>query len=110
MEFLTFNYILTTFLVVISQLVFNYLRTVEIKLMIKNKIKETMVVAFFISITLLFSTYISFKSLLEGDYIIAVFYILSGLYGKYLGLKEYKMNAVYKLFNNCKDEDIDEDI
>ncbi len=93
-----FTYILTIIFVIISQIVFNYLRTIEIKFMIKDMIKETMIVAFFISIALLFSTFISFKALLDGDYLIAVIYIITGLFGKYLGLKEYKMEEMSRFF------------
>jgi len=92
------EYILILLLVIISQVVFNYLRTIEIKFMIKDMIRETMIVAFFISITLLFSMFISIKGLLEGDYIIAIFYVIFGLIGKYLGLIEYKMVWFKKLF------------
>ncbi len=92
------SYFLTVFLVIISQMIFNYLRTIEIKFMIKDMIRETMLVAFFISVTLLFSTYISIKALFEGDYFIAGVYILGGLLGKYLGLKEYKMELMTRFF------------
>jgi len=64
----------------------------------KDMVRETMIVAFFISITLLFSTFISFKALLDGDYVTAAFYIVAGLFGKYLGLKEYKMDVMTRFF------------
>lgn len=92
------NYFFIVFFVIISQIGFNYLRTIEIKFMIKGMIRETMIVSFFITITVLFSTYISFKSLLEGDYFIAIVFILAGLLGKYLGLKEYKMEEMSRFF------------
>jgi hypothetical protein len=92
------NYFLIILFVIVSQIIFNYLRTIEIKFMIKDMIKETMIVSFFISITILTSTFISFKALLEGDYLIAVIFIISGLFGKYLGLKEYKMEWMSRFF------------
>lgn len=80
---------------------FNYLRIIEIEFMIKEMIRETMIVVlfcFFINISLLFFTFINIKVLLEGDYIIAILYITSGLIGKYLGLIEYKMSWFKKFF------------
>lgn len=99
------GYLLILLFVIISQIVFNYLRTIELKFMMKDMIRETMVVAFFISVTLLSSTFISFKALLDGDYFIALIYIIAGLYGKYLGLKEYKMESMAKLFRFKKKVD-----
>ena len=92
------SYILIILFVIISQIAFNYLRTIEIKFIIKDMIREAMIVSFFITITVLFSTFISFKALLEGDYFIAVIFIIAGLLGKYLGLKEYKMEEMVRFF------------
>lgn len=70
----------------------------------KDMIRETLLVSFFISITVLTSTFISFKALLEGDYFIAFIFVVSGLWGKYLGLKEYKMEAMSRFFKFKKNK------
>lgn len=72
-------------------------------------IREAMIVSFFITITVLFSTFISFKALLEGDYFVAVIFIGAGLLGKYLGLKEYKMKEMSRFFTFKKKDKKEED-
>ena len=99
------NYILLVVFVMCSQIIFNYLRTMEIKFIMKGMVKETLIVAFFISITVLSSTYISFKALLDGDYFMAGVFVIFGLIGKYLGMTEYKMKEMKRFFTfkkKCK--------
>ena len=89
--------------VAISQIIFNYLRTVEIKLMIKDKFKETMIVATLISVSWALSTIFTFKQvILEDNYIILLIYLITGLYGKYLGLKEWKLDLIEKFVDRKK--------
>ncbi|CAG7581505.1 MAG: hypothetical protein SLAVMIC_00875 [uncultured marine phage] len=89
--------------VALSQIIFNYLRTIEIKLMIKNKFKETMIVAALISVTWALSTIFTFKKvILDDEILILIIYLITGLYGKYLGLKEWKLHLIEKFVEKKK--------
>lgn len=75
------------FTVFILQVIFNIARSLGVMTTIKQDIFKTVILSIFIQITWLISTFLGINSLLKGDYIIIIFYIIGGAVGTYLSFK-----------------------
>ena len=74
-------------IVLLSQVIFNLLKVLEIKYTYENKIKHLLINTILINSVSLISVYYSLESLLTGDFFITFFYIGGSVLGKWLGMK-----------------------
>lgn len=77
-------------ILLISQIAFSYFRTINTKQNIEGKTKSYLVSSVIIKISVLISTYIGILSIIDGNYLLTIIYVLSGVLGDYLGIKFYK--------------------
>jgi hypothetical protein len=73
--------------VLISQIIFNILKVLEIKYTYQNRIKPLLINSVFINIVSLLSVYYAIDDLLKGNFAIVFFYIVGSVIGKYIGMK-----------------------
>lgn len=71
----------------IAQFSFNILKVLEIRYTMLHDIKKVLINSVFINIALIGSMFISIEALLEGNFVVLLFYIGGALVGKYLGMK-----------------------
>jgi len=89
---------MTYFIIFLSQLLFNFLKVLEIKFTYENKIGKLLINSVLINSVSLISFYYSLDLLLnEGDYIVGLFYISGSVFGKFIAMK-YD-NHIKILFN-----------
>lgn len=74
-------------LLVVSQLVFSFSRTLNVRYTAKEKLVMGVITSTLIKLTWLVSSSIGVKSVLDGDWIICCLYVVSGLVGDYLSFK-----------------------
>ena len=80
--------IITKYLIlIISQIVFSFSRTLNVRYTAKERIAQTLVTGGVIKIAWLVSSAIGINALINQDYITALIYVLSGLIGDYLSFK-----------------------
>lgn len=77
-------------ILVISQLLFSYFRTVNVIHNSKGMILQSLFSGTMVKITWLISTYLGVNSLITKDYIMIFLYLISGILGNYLGLLKNK--------------------
>ena len=75
-----------TALIFISQLAFNILKVLEIRYTMQHNIKMVLINSIFINICLLTSMFASIDALLQGNFIVLLFYVGGALLGKYIGM------------------------
>jgi len=90
------------FLIFIAQFSFNILKVLEIRYTMLHDIKKVLINSIFINIALIASMFISIEALLEGNFIVLVFYTGGALLGKYLGMK-MDIGSPIRNFNKRKD-------
>lgn len=74
-------------IVIISQILFNIFKTLEIKYTYENKINKVMINSIYLNLVSLVSTYYAINDLLKGNIIIILFYIFGSVLGKWFGMK-----------------------
>ena len=74
-------------MVIISQLLFSFMRVLNIKYITNGNIKMTLLTSFMIKKTALIGIYFSITSLINLDYKITIVYLISGITGEYIALK-----------------------
>lgn len=74
-------------IVFISQLIFGFVRNLNTTYVSRRNVKASMITGFFVKTTWIIATYLGISSLIDGDYIITVFYLLGGIVGDYLSFK-----------------------
>jgi hypothetical protein len=75
----------------ILQIVYNIFKVEEIKYSYENRTSKLVINSILLNITALCTSFLSIKLMLEGDYIIALIYIVGSAIGKWI--------ATTKLFN-----------
>jgi hypothetical protein len=79
---------MTYFIIFLSQLLFNFLKVLEIKFTYENKVGKLLINSVLINSVSLIGFYYSLDLLLnEGDYIVGVFYISGSVMGKFIAMK-----------------------
>lgn len=71
----------------ISQLVFSFSRTLNVRYTAKENVLKSIITSVFIKITWLISSSLGVKGVLDGDYLLIFVYIISGILGDYLSFK-----------------------
>lgn len=71
----------------ISQLVFSFSRTLNVRYTAKENVFKSIITSFFIKITWLISASFGVKGVLDGNYLLIFVYIISGILGDYLSFK-----------------------
>lgn len=74
-------------LLVFSQFVFSFSRTLNVRYTAKEKIVMSIATSTLIKLTWLVSSSIGVKSVIEGDWLVAGVYVVSGLVGDYASFK-----------------------
>lgn len=74
-------------ILIISQIVFSFSRTLNVRYTAKERILQTLVTSGVIKVSWLVSSTIGIKALINQDYTTATIYVLSGLIGDYLSFK-----------------------
>lgn len=74
-------------ILVLSQLLFSYSRTINVIHNSKGLIIPSLISGFVVKVTWLISTYLGVNSLITKDYFSVVLYLLAGVLGDYLALK-----------------------
>lgn len=77
-------------LIFLSQAIFGILKTYEIKFTYEKKLKPLLLNSILINVISLIIAYFSLDGLFNGDYLVIPFYIIGGLVGKWLSMREYK--------------------
>jgi len=72
---------------IISQFIFSFSRTLNIRYTAKENVLMGIITSTLIKLTWLISTSIGLKSVIEGDILMCIAYIISGLIGDYLSYK-----------------------
>ena len=75
------------FIVLISQVIFNLLKVLEIKYTYENKVGHLLINSVLLNAISLVSVFYSMERLLDGDFMIIFFYIGGSVVGKWLGMK-----------------------
>jgi uncharacterized protein YebE (UPF0316 family) len=79
--------LLTFLLVTLFELIYMSLKTININRIVQNKALEAALISGFMTILWLISTTIGIFSILEGNLIIAVGYVIGSTIGCYIGIK-----------------------
>ena len=77
-------------LVTVFELIYMALKTINITKIVENKAGEAAMLGGFMTVLWLASTAIGISSILEGEFVIAIGYVIGSMAGCYLGVK-YKM-------------------
>ena len=72
---------------IISQFVFSFSRTLNVRYTAKDNILMGVITSTLIKLTWLVSSSIGIKSVIDGDIIMCIAYVISGLIGDYLSYK-----------------------
>ena len=72
---------------IISQFVFSFSRTLNVRYTAKENILMGVITSTFVKLTWLISSAIGVKSVIDGDIKMCIAYIISGLIGDYLSYK-----------------------
>jgi uncharacterized membrane protein (DUF441 family) len=72
---------------IISQLVFSFSRTINVRYTAKENIKMGVITSTIVKITWLVSSSIGIDSMIKLDYFMIIIYIVSGIIGDYLSFK-----------------------
>lgn len=75
-------------ILILSQLLFSYSRTVNVVHNSKGLMIPSLVSGTVVKVTWLISTYLGVNSLITKDYLCVVLYLLSGILGDYLALRK----------------------
>jgi len=78
---------LEVFLIYTSQLLMIFLRLLNVRVVAQHKILYSVLLTGGIQASWLVSSALGIKGLLEGNYIVVLFYILGGMTGSYLSFK-----------------------
>lgn len=79
--------LLTFLLITLFELIYMILKTININRIVQNKALEAALISGFMTILWLISTTIGIFSILEGNLIIAVGYVIGSTVGCYIGIK-----------------------
>lgn len=79
--------ILQVIAVSVSQMVLVFFKQLNIRVTVKEHIFKSMIYTFLIQASWLISSAIGISALVEGDYLIVIFYLISGVFGTYLNFK-----------------------
>jgi hypothetical protein len=71
----------------ISQFIFSFSRTLNVRYTAKENVTMGIITSTLIKLTWLFSSAIGIESVINGDFIMCIVYIVSGLIGDYLSYK-----------------------
>ena len=74
-------------ILIISQIVFSFSRTLNVRYTAKEKITHTLITGVVIKLTWLVSSAIGINALINQDYTTAIIYVISGVLGDYLSFK-----------------------
>lgn len=74
-------------LVFVFQIIFEFLRTLNVRYTSRDMVFATVLTGFFVKITWLVTTYLGVSSLIEGDYFTASMYVIGGVIGNYASFK-----------------------
>jgi len=74
-------------ILITSQIVFSFSRTLNVRYVAKYKITQTLVTGVVIKFTWLISSAIGINALINRDYKTAIIYVISGVFGDYLSFK-----------------------
>jgi hypothetical protein len=85
-------------LVFFFQVAFNILKVLEIKYTYEDKLKSLLLNTIWINLVSLGSVYISIDALLDGDFVIILFYIAGSVTGKWVAMTKFE-NIRNRLFN-----------
>jgi hypothetical protein len=85
-------------LVFFFQVAFNILKVLEIKYTYEDKLKSLLLNTIWINLVSLGSVYISIDALLDGDFVITLFYIAGSVTGKWVAMTKFE-NIRNRLFN-----------
>jgi len=85
-------------LVTVFELVYMALKTINITKIVENKAGEAAMLGGFMTILWLASTAIGISSILDGEFLIAVGYVIGSMAGCYIGVK-------FKTYGKRKEEE-----
>jgi hypothetical protein len=71
----------------ISQMALVFFKHVNVRVIVKEQVMRSMFYTFLIQSSWLISSAIGIKALLEGNYIVVVFYLAAGVLGTYLNFR-----------------------
>jgi len=74
-------------LIFLSQVIFNILRVLEIRYTYQNKVSKLLINTVFINLVSLLSVYFSLDGLINGNWVVILFYISGSVFGKWVGMK-----------------------
>ena len=77
-------------ILILSQLIFSYARTVNVIHNSKGLMIPSLISGTVVKITWLLSTYLGVNALITKDYLSVLLYLLAGVLGDYLALKSRK--------------------
>jgi len=72
---------------IISQIVFSFSRTLNVRYTAKERITQTIISGVVIKLSWLVSSAIGINALINQDYLTATIYVVSGVLGDYLSFK-----------------------
>lgn len=89
------NQIQLGIIVFVLQIVFEFLRSVNVRYTSRDLVFMAVLTGFFVKMLWLFTTFMGVKSMIDGDYFVAMMYVLGGTIGSYLSFKiKIKYNAI----------------
>jgi len=74
-------------ILIISQIVFSFSRTLNVRYTAKERIAQTLISGVVIKLSWLVSSAIGINALINQDYLTATIYVVSGVLGDYLSFK-----------------------
>ena len=91
-------------LVFFFHVAFNILKVLEIKYTYENKLRALLMNTVWINLVSLGSVYISIDALLDGDFVIILFYIAGSVSGKWIAMTKFEniRNHVFNFFSQKK--------
>jgi hypothetical protein len=90
--------------VFLFQVIFNVLKTMEIKYTYENKVTKLVINSIFINLVSLGSLYFSLERLFASDWVVIVVYLAGSVFGKWWAMTHFVNyeNRFYELFDKRK--------
>ena len=79
--------LIQTIIVSVSQMIFIFLKHVNIRVVVARQVSKSMLYTFLIQVSWLVSSAIGINAFNTGNYVVVAFYLMAGVVGTYLNFK-----------------------
>lgn len=90
------------FAILFFQILFNFLKVLEIQLSYENKTTKLLIVTVFLSLLALSSTFLSINLLLEGDFYVVISFVVGSVVGKWLASTFFRSNYRAEIYERLQ--------